>query len=135
MTRRILTAGAAAGLILILGETILNRLVLGPDWDDILFELGLTGLSLGGGLAFLVATFLLGMFVAFLYSNLTRGRFRRFLTATLFLWFTVFLYPIVWLGGLGLFPVRVLVVSAIWGLGETLLAAIVVAWICERVED
>ncbi len=134
MTRRILTAGAAAGLILILGEAILNRLVLGPDWDDILFELGLTGLSLGGGLAFLVATFLLGMFVAFLYTNLTRGRTRRFLTATLFLWFTVFLYPIVWLGALGLFPVRVLVVSAIWGLGEALLAAIVVAWICERVE-
>ena len=134
MTRRVLMAGGAAGLILILGETVLNGLVLGPDWGEIFFELGITGFSLAASTAFFVATFLLGILFAFLYSNLTRGRVRRFLAAALFLWFTVFLYPLIWLGALGLFPTRVLVVSGIWGLGEALLVAIVVAWICERGE-
>ena len=132
MTRRILVAGTIAGVILALGETVLNGLILGPDWEDIRFELGLGDLSPAGGVLFFGATFLLGIVFAFLYSNLTRGRIRRFLMAALFLWFTVFLYPLLWLGVLGLFPPRVLVVSGAWGLGESLLVAIAVAWILDE---
>jgi hypothetical protein len=132
MTRRVLVAGTIAGVILSLGETILNGLVLGPDWEDIRFELGLGDLSPAGGVLFFGATLLLGIVFAFLYSNLARGRNRRFPMAALFLWFTVFLYPLLWLGVLGLFPPRVLVVSGAWGLGESLLVAIAVAWILDE---
>ncbi len=131
---RLVWAGILAGLVLVAGEAVLNGLLLGPEWEQVLFELNLqigpaAGITLGG------ITILLGVFLAWLTVLLRRrtgSSVLSVLEAALTVWLTVYLYTCAWLGILKIFPWRLMLFGIIWGLGETVLAALVAAWIYNR---
>lgn len=124
---RLVLAGLTAGLILIIGEVALNGWLLGLEWELVLDELGVGNVTPVGGAAFFLSTLLLGFLLVFLYEGLSRRLGRRPRTAVvagLVIWVTVFLYTSVWLGIVGVFPSRLLLLGTIWGAGESILAGL-----------
>jgi hypothetical protein len=133
-TVRLLWAGLFAGLVLVAGEAILNGLLLGPEWEEVLNERNLE-IGPAAGVALLGITLLLGVFLAWLTVILrqrTGSGILSVLEAALTVWLTVFLYTCVWLGLLNIFPWRLMILGIIWGLGETVLAALAASWIYSR---
>lgn len=131
---RLIWTGIVAGLVLVAGEAVLNGLLLGPEWEQVLFERDLQ-LGLGAGIAMLGITLMLGIFLAWLTVLLrqrTGSSVIAVLEAALTVWFTVFLYTCAWLGILKVFPWRLMIFGIIWGLGETILAALAAGWLYNR---
>ena len=128
---RLIVAGACAGFVLAAGEAILNGLLLGPEWDQVLFDLRLE-IHSAGVFSLFGITLLLGVFLAWLTVVLRRrtgSSIRSVLEAATTVWLTVYLYTCLWLGILGIFPWRLMIFGIIWGLGETVLAALAASWI------
>jgi hypothetical protein len=131
---RLIWTGIIAGLILVAGETVLNGLLLGPEWEQVLFERNLQ-IGPGAGIAMLGITLMLGIFLAWLTVLLrqrTGSGVIAVLEAAVTVWFTVFLYTCAWLGILKVFPWRRMIFGIIWGLGETILAALAAGWFYNR---
>jgi len=130
---RFLCGGLAAGTVLTLGEWILNRTILGPEWDEVLIRLGVPPVSPLSALVVVLATLLAGTALA----ALTIAGRRLFgsppfgtLAAALVFWVLAFLFSCIWLGAVGILPVRLMIISSIWGLGESVLAALAAARVC-----
>ena len=131
---RLAWAGLLAGLVLVAGEAILNGLLLGPEWEQALYDRNLE-IEPAAGVAMIGTTLLLGVFLAWLTVILrqrTGSGVLSILEAALTVWLTVYLYTSVWLGLLNIFPWRLMILGSIWGLGETVLAALAAAWIYYR---
>lgn len=131
---RLIWAGILAGLVLVAGEAILNGPLLGPEWEQVLFDRNLQ-IGPGAGIAMLGVTLILGIFLAWLTVLLrqrTGSSVIAVLEAAFTVWFTAFLYTCAWLGILKVFPWRLMIFGIIWGLGETVLAALAAAWIYNR---
>ncbi len=128
---RIWTAGLLAGAVLAAGEALLNVVLLGGHWTAAADQLALdTPPAAGLAIVFLL-TLLLGPLMVWLYTRLggAPGQDSRAAVVTgLAIWFPAFGYPCAWLGVMGVFPAGMLVVEAVWGLGETVLAALLGAW-------
>jgi hypothetical protein len=129
---RVLLGGLLAGLVLNVGEFLLNDVVLGPQMREFFARYGIP--EPGGSFlaAAVILTFAIGIVLVFLYA-LIRPRLgpglKTGIIAGLIMWFGIYVYTGVINGLLFGAPVNVMLIGLIWGLLEYLLAAIAGAWV------
>jgi len=129
---RVLVGGLLAGLVLNVGEFLLNDVVLGAQMREFYARYGIPD---PGG-SFLVAavtlTFAVGILLVFLYA-LIRSRLgqgvKTAIIAGLIMWFAVYVYTGVVNGLLFGVPIKAMVIGIMWGLLEYLVAAIAGGWV------
>ncbi len=129
---RVVTGGLLAGLIINIGEFLLNEPILSEDWKSAMEALGLPMVGGSAIVWFLILGFVLGISTIWLYAAI-RPRCgagpKTAVCAGLAVWFWV------WLIGFGstlvqgLFPTKLVVVTWIWGFFEVPIAALVGAWL------
>jgi hypothetical protein len=128
---RVLVGGLLAGLVINVGETILNMFVLAADMESALAARNLPPVGNEAIASFVVMAFALGVAIVWLYAAI-RTRFGPGVPTAILAgsvaWFLAYLYPATADAILGMFPDRVFTIGVSWGLGECLLAAIAGAW-------
>jgi hypothetical protein len=129
---RVLLGGLVAGVILNVGEYILNDKVLGARMKE---YLATHRFPTPGGNAIAVAvvmTFVLGIVIVLGYAAI-RPRFgagpKTAIIAALFAWFGVYVYPDVVGAAFGFVPTSILPIALVWGLVEYSVAALIGAWL------
>lgn len=134
---RVLLGGLIAGVVLNIGEFLLNEVVLGDDMRADFARLGLPQPGSDFIAKAVVATFVLGVVITFLYAAI-RTQFghgvKTAIYAGLIAWFFVNVYTGVIYGSLGLFSMKPLMIGGVWGLVEYSLGAIAGAWIYKETE-
>jgi len=124
---RVLIGGLLAGLILNIGEWVLNGIILHQEMLDFFKRCGFTE----PGTSFLVIavaiTFVLGIVIVLGYAAI-RPRFgpgpKTAIIAALFAWFGVYVYQNVIAAGLGMVPAKLVVIALVWGLVEYILGTL-----------
>ncbi len=134
---RVVLGGLLAGLILNIGEFILNEPILGKEWASTMESMNRPAISSGAIVCFVLMTFVLGIFTVCLYAAI-RPRFgpgpKTAILAGLSVWFLTALWPAVGFAAMGLFPLRLLVIGIVWGFFELPLAALAGAWLYREEE-
>jgi hypothetical protein len=134
---RVLLGGLLAGVVLNIGEAMLNGVVLAElakqDFDRL--HLPATGPSF---LARAVTiTFLLGIVIVYLYAAI-RPRFgpgvKTAICAGLLAWFFVYLYAGYIYEAMGVVSPKPFVIGLVWGLVEYSLGAVAGAWLYKEFE-
>ncbi|MBI4544442.1 MAG: hypothetical protein HY703_04540 [Gemmatimonadetes bacterium] len=130
-TGRVLLGGVVAGLIVNVGEFILNVPVAGEEFDAAMRELGKEPVAASAITIFVILGFLLGIVGVWLYAAM-RPRFgpgpRTAATAGLTLWALAYLFPTLGMMVMDLFPFDMMLLSLVWGLVETQIALQAGAW-------
>jgi hypothetical protein len=129
---RVLLGGLVAGLVLNIGEFLLNGVVFADDMKQDFQRLGLS--DPGGNFIAkaVVATFVLGIVITFLYAAIRTqlgSGVKTAIYAGLLAWFFAILYPGVIYSGLGMVSMRLFWIGLVWGLVEYALGAIAGAWL------
>ena len=129
---RVLLGGLVAGIVLNIGEYILNDKVFGPQMKEYFAK---HNFPIPGGNAIAVAvvmTLVLGIVIVLGYAAI-RPRFgagpKSAIVAALFAWFGVYLYPNVLGAAFGFVPTNILPIALVWGLVEYNVAALIGAWL------
>jgi hypothetical protein len=126
-TSRVLIGGLVAGLVINVGEFLLNEPILGDQWRAAFESLGRPAMGGGSIALYVVLGFLLGIAAVYLYAAI-RPRFgagpKTAICAGLLVWFFSYLYVNVGLLGMDLFPTNLIVTSVVWGLVEITLATV-----------
>ena len=129
---RVLLGGLAAGLVLNIGEYLLNDKVLATQMAEMFRRCGFPKPGANFIVIAVVITFVLGIVIVLGYAAI-RPRFgpgpRTAIMAGLFAWFGVVVYNNVIVVGLGMEPTNVFGLVLVWELVEYLLAALVGAWL------
>ena len=124
---RVLIGGLVAGLILNIGEWILNGMILAKEMKDFFQKCGFPEPGTNFMVIAVVITFVLGIVIVLIYAAI-RPRFgagpKTAIIAALFAWFGVYVYQTVIGLGLGMAPPKVAVIGLGWGLVEYILAAL-----------
>jgi hypothetical protein len=129
---RVVLGGLLAGLVVNIGETILNMVVIADDMQTALEARNLpamTGASIG---VFVAMAFGLGILMVWLYAAI-RPRFgpgpRTAVIAGLAIWLLVYVWGGVADAVMGFMPAGAAMIAMFWGLGESVLATIAGAWL------
>jgi hypothetical protein len=135
---RVVLGGLLAGLVINFGEFILNGLILGRQWEDAMRALNKPAIGNEAIAYFLVAGFILGILMIWLYAAI-RPRFgagpKTAICAALAVWALAYLYGTLGFIGTGLFPTNMMVTGLIWGLVELPIAALAGAWLYQEEAD
>jgi hypothetical protein len=132
---RVFLGGLLAGLIMNIGEFLLNTKVLGPQMMAFFSQ---HGFKEPGGNFIVIAvtlTFILGIVAVWLYA-LIRPRLgpgvKAAIVAAFILWFGIYLYSSIF--GMLLFgtPLNMLLIGCVWGLVEYIIATIAGAWVYQE---
>lgn len=128
---RVVVGGLVAGVVLNVFDFLVNGLWLMDDWNMALQALG-KGEMAGGTIALYVLwDFVLGIFVVWLYAAI-RPRFGAGPTtaalAGLAVWFLIFLMHAIGEAPLGLFPMRLWVITTIVGVVQMAAAGVAGGW-------
>ncbi len=131
-TKTVLIGGLLAGLVMNIGEFILNSLVIGDAWMEWAKSMNLPEMG-GNEIAFYVVwSFITGIVLVWLYAAI-RPRFgagvRTAVYAGLFLWATMWVLGFGSMLIQGVFPNDLIITSIIWGLFEVPLAAVAGAYL------
>jgi len=134
---RVLLGGLLAGLVLNIGETLLNAVVIAGDNKAEMERLHLPD---PGG-AFIakavVATFVLGIAIVYLYAAI-RPRFgpgvKTAICAGVMAWFFISVYAGVIYSGLGMVAMKLFWIGLVWGLVEYAIGAVAGAWLYKESE-
>ncbi len=134
---RVLLGGLLAGVVINVGEGILNELILRGDWEAAMQALQLP--MVGGviqGVLFIVLGFVLGIVAVCIYASI-RPRFgagvKTAVIAGLTVWVLIYIgfgFPFL----AGVFPTKLFWISAVWGLVEVPLATVAGAWVYKEDE-
>ena len=129
---RVLLGGLIAGVVLNIGEFLLNEVVLGDDMRAGFARLGIPEPGADFIAKAVIATFVLGVVITFLYAVI-RTQFgpgvKTAIYAGLFGWFFVYLYTGVIYSGMGMVAMKLFWIGLVWGLVEYSLGAIAGAWL------
>jgi len=134
---RVLLGGLIAGVVLNIGEFLLNGVVLAESMGEDFKRLGLA--PPGGDFIAkaVVATFILGVVITWLYAMI-RTRFgpgvKTAVYAGLFAWFCVYVYVGVLQTGLGFVSAKLALIGVVWGLVEYAAGAVAGAWLYKEAE-
>ena len=125
---RVLIGGLVAGIVLNLGEWVLNGVILAKQMTDYMAEHKFPPMS-GSGIGVAMAmTFVLGFVMVLGYAAI-RSRFgagpKTAIITALFAWFGVVVYPNVIGAGFGLIPTNILLLLLGWEIVEYAIAALV----------
>ena len=125
--KRVIMGGLLAGLVINIGETILNVPVMGQQMEDALKGRNLPPVGGGAIGGFVIGAFVIGVLLVWLYAAI-RPRFgpgaKTAIIAGLVLWLLAYVWPSLGSGLMGFMPMKLLAVSTLWGLGEVILAAL-----------
>jgi hypothetical protein len=129
---RVLLGGLLAGLVINIGEFLLNGIFLAEPMKEEFRRLGLPVEPSGRTIAiWVVLTFVLGIAIAYLYAMI-RPRsgpgLKSALCAGLIAWFFVYFYVGMSYHAMGLWSLGLTLVGMVWGLFEYAIGAIVGAW-------
>ena len=129
---RVLAGGLLAGLVLNIGETVLNGLVIAEQMNAAAAARNLPPLGTREIISFVIMCFGLGIAIVWLYAAI-RTRFgpgvpTAVLTGAV-VWFFAFLWPGMGDAVMQLFPSGLIMIALLWGLGEVVLASIAGAWL------
>ena len=129
--KTVLLGGLIAGLVVNIGEFILNGPVIGDVWMEWAKSMNLPEMG-GNVIAFYVIwSFIIGIVLVWLYAAI-RPRFgagvRTAVIAGLFIWFSMWVLGFGSLIIQGLYPKDLIIISIIWGLVEVPLASVAGAY-------
>jgi hypothetical protein len=129
---RVILGGLLAGLIINIGESVLNGMILAKDLEDVMRSLNKPAITGSAIAVFVMLGFVLGIIIIWIYAAI-RPRFgpgpKTAVCAGLTAWALAYLYAAVGQAPIGLFPTRVLVIGTVWGLFELAIAAVAGAWL------
>ena len=129
---RILIGGLVAGVILNIGEFLLNGMVLARQMEEFFRKCGLPEPGPTTFVILIVMTFLLGILIVYVYAAI-RPRCgpgpKTAIYAGIIAWFCVYFYGTVVAWALGFVPTNVLVIAIVWGFVEYTVAALAGAWL------
>lgn len=132
---RVVLGGLVAGLVINVGEALLNTGVLAARMEAEFARLNLPPMSGGVIAVFVALCFLLGITVTWIYAAI-RPRFGAgpgtAMRAGVAIWVAAYLFPGVGQIAMGLFSAPVVALSLLWGLAEVLLAAIAGAYVYQE---
>lgn len=127
-TQRVILGGIVAGIVINVGESILNLVILGADMEAALARLNLPPI---GGQAigvFVFMGFVVGILTTWLYAAI-RPRFgpgpKTAMCAGAIVWFFAYFYSGLGMVVMGMFTARLMTIAVAWGLVEILVAAVV----------
>jgi hypothetical protein len=129
---RVIAGGLLAGLVLNIGETLLNAVVIAEPMNVAVAARNLPPIGTREIISFIVMCFGLGIATVWLYAAI-RTRFgpgvpTAVLTGVV-VWFLAFLWPQMGDAVMQMFPTNLIYISVAWGLVEVVLAAIAGAWL------
>ncbi len=125
---RAIIGGLVTGVILNIGETLLNGFILAKDMEDFFRRCGFPPKPPSSfyGIA-IVITLVLGIVIVIGYAAI-RPRFgpgpKTAIITALFAWFGVYLYQNVIGFGLGMVPAKLVLIALGWGLVEYIIATL-----------
>jgi hypothetical protein len=128
---RVVLGGLLAGLIINIGEFVLNTYVVGEQSAAIMERLGLEAIGTPQIIWFVLIAFGLALVMIFLYAAI-RPRFGAGTSTAILAGVTVWLVVMLSAIGdvvVGLVPLSLLLVAGIWGLVEFAIAAVAGAWV------
>ena len=129
---RVLLGGLLAGLILNIGDAILNQPVLGEQWKAAMESSGMTTPDASAITWFIIMDFIVGVAMVWLYAAI-RPRFgagaRTAVVTGLTVWFFAWLWNNGALMAMETFPTKLLMTIVIWGFFQFPIAAIAGAWL------
>ncbi len=129
---RVFAGGLLAGLIINIGEMILNMAIIGEAWNEAMKSLNRPPMGNESIPYFVLLSFGLGIVMIWIYAAI-RPRFGPGATtaigAGLIVWALAYLYPSAGMVPMNLFPHRLILHGALWGLFEVLIAALAGAWL------
>jgi hypothetical protein len=124
---RVLLGGLVAGVILTIGEYVINDLVLAKQMADTLRRFNVPKPGNNFIIAATVMTILLGILLVWLYA-LIRARLgpgpKTAVVAAIILWFSVYVYTGVINGMLFQIPMNLMLIGFVWGFVEYIVAAL-----------
>jgi hypothetical protein len=130
--KRIVLGGLLAGLIINIGETILNVPVIGAEFDAVIQRLGLPAMAGATIGLFMLMCFGLGILCTWLYAAI-RPRFgegpRTALIAGAVVWLLASVWANVASAALGILPLRLLAITVVWQAIEIPLATLAGAYL------
>jgi hypothetical protein len=126
-TARVLVGGLVAGLIINIGETILNIPLAGAALEEALKSRNLPPVG-GGAIAyFVIMCFLLGIVMVWTYAAI-RPRLGAGPKTALIVGALAWFMTLAWSGGsqvaMGIMPLKLTVLGLAWGLGEMMIASL-----------
>jgi hypothetical protein len=129
---RVIAGGLLAGLVLNIGESVLNLFVVAEQMEATIAARNLPPLGTREIMSFVFMCFGLGIGIVWLYAAI-RTRFGPGVpTAVLngaLVWFFAFLWPQMGNAVMQMFPPGVILVSLAWAFGEVVLASVAGAWL------
>jgi hypothetical protein len=129
---RVLLGGLLAGLVVNVGETILNMVIVADDMESVLQARNLEPLAGPAIAGFIVMAFALGVVMVWLYAAI-RPRFGPGVRTAVIAGVVVWLLAYVWAGAgrvmMGFVPLGPATAGMMWGLGESIMATIAGAWL------
>ena len=129
---RVILGGLLAGLVLNIGEYLLNEVVFKQQMEEMFRKINVPPPG-GSFIAIAVGiTFLLGILIVCLYAMI-RARYgagpKTAICAALVIWFCVYVYCGVLNAALFGISTSFLIIGMVWGLVEYALAAVAGAWL------
>ncbi len=129
---RVVLGGLVAGVIINIGEFILNEQILKTDWEEAMKALNQPAMG-GSAISLLVVLCMfLGVFLTWVYAAI-RPRFtpgpKTAVCAGLIVWILTYAWPSLSGMVMNVFPARLFVIGMIWGLFEAPIAALAGAWL------
>jgi hypothetical protein len=129
---RVILGGLVAGLVLNIGEFLLNEVILVKQMEEMFARLNVPRPG-GNFIAIAVGiTFLLGIVIVWTYAMI-RPRFgpgpKTAIFAAVVAWFCVYFYCGILNAALFGIPTTFLLLGMVWGIVEYVLAAIAGAWL------
>ncbi|HEV7744630.1 MAG TPA: hypothetical protein VGO56_06520 [Pyrinomonadaceae bacterium] len=129
---RVLLGGLLAGLVLNIGEFLLNDFVLGAQMKEFLTRHNFAEPGTNLMIVAIGLTFVLGIVIVLGYACI-RPRFgagvKTAIIAGLFAWFGVYFYSGIIDGTLFGIPMGAMAMVVVWGLVEYCIAAVAGAWL------
>ena len=130
--RRVLVGGLVAGVVMNVGEYLLNEVVLVRQMEETFRRLSMPRPGADFIALAVLLTLLLGIGIVLLYAMI-RHRFgpgpRTAIVAALLVWFCVYVYAGILSGALLAIPVHLLALGIVWGLVEYSVGAVLGAWV------
>ena len=124
---RVVMGGLLAGLIVNVSEFILNGVVFAKEMEDAMKALNRPAMDNSMIVWFTVFGFALGIVTVWLYAAI-RPRFgpgqKTAAFAALVVWVLAYLYPSAFIGVMQLFSAKLMVIGALWGLPEIVIATV-----------
>lgn len=125
---RVILGGIAAGVVINIGETILNLVILAGDMAAAFARLNLPPIGNQAIAVFTIMGFVVGILTTWLYAAI-RPRLgpgpKTALCAGSFVWFFAYFYSGLGMVVMGMFTTRLMAIAVAWGLVEILAAAVV----------